>query len=62
MNEPVLITNWSQFVRTFGDFKECSEHLAHGIYGFFNNGGLALLRRECRRARGCEARGQAGRR
>ena len=39
LNEAVLITNWSQFVRTFGDFKDCSEHLAHGIYGFFNNGG-----------------------
>jgi len=39
VNETVLITNWSQFVRTFGDFKDCSEHLAHGVYGFFNNGG-----------------------
>lgn len=38
-NEAVLITNWSQFVKTFGDFKDCSEHLAHAIYGFFNNGG-----------------------
>jgi len=38
-NEAVLITNWSQFVKTFGDFKECSEHLVHGVYGFFNNGG-----------------------
>src|SRR4026208_1755013 len=39
MNESVLITNWSQFVKTFGDFKDCSEHLAHAVYGFFNNGG-----------------------
>ncbi|MBT8495724.1 MAG: phage tail sheath subtilisin-like domain-containing protein, partial [Deltaproteobacteria bacterium] len=39
LNEPVLITNWSQFVRTFGDFKHCSQHLAHAVYGFFNNGG-----------------------
>src|SRR5438874_13748859 len=39
VNESVLITNWSQFVKTFGDFKDCSEHLAHGVYGFFNNGG-----------------------
>src|SRR6266576_2729147 len=39
LNEAVLITNWSQFVKTFGDFKDCSEHLAHGVYGFFNNGG-----------------------
>jgi phage tail sheath protein FI len=39
MNEAVLITNWSQFVKTYGDFKDCSEHLAHAVYGFFNNGG-----------------------
>ncbi|MCG8422565.1 MAG: phage tail sheath family protein [Proteobacteria bacterium] len=38
-NESVLITNWSQFVKTFGDFKDCSVHLAHAVYGFFNNGG-----------------------
>src|SRR5690606_9790523 len=38
-NEAVLITNWSQFVKTFGDFKDCSMHLAHAVYGFFNNGG-----------------------
>lgn len=37
--EAVLITNWSQFVKTYGDFKECSLHLAHAVYGFFNNGG-----------------------
>ena len=39
LNESVLITNWSQFVKTFGDFKECSQHFAHGVYGFFQNGG-----------------------
>jgi uncharacterized protein len=39
VNEAVLCTNWSQFVKTFGDFGQCSPHLAHGIYGFFNNGG-----------------------
>ncbi len=43
LNEPVLITNWSQFVKTYGDFKDCSEHLAHGVYGFFNNGGSRCL-------------------
>jgi len=37
--EAVLVTNWSQFVKTYGDFKDCSLHLAHGVYGFFNNGG-----------------------
>src|SRR5688572_7504979 len=38
VNKPVFITNWSQYVNTFGDFKD-SEHLAHSVYGFFNNGG-----------------------
>src|SRR5258705_2339426 len=38
VNKPVLITNWSQFVNTFGDFRD-SQYLAHSVYGFFNNGG-----------------------
>ena len=37
-NEAVLITNWAQYTRTFGDFQH-STHLAHAVYGFFNNGG-----------------------
>src|SRR5919109_2476610 len=37
-NEAVLITNWAQFTRTFGDFQH-STYLAHAVYGFFNNGG-----------------------
>src|SRR2546430_5686626 len=37
-NEAVLITNWAQYTRTFGDFSH-STHLAHALYGFFNNGG-----------------------
>lgn len=37
-NQAVLITNWSQYVKTFGDFTQ-SSHLAHAVYGFFNNGG-----------------------
>ena len=37
-NQAVLVTNWSQFVKTFGDFTQ-STHLAHSVYGFFNNGG-----------------------
>ena len=39
VNEPTLVTNWSQFVKTFGDFAQCSPYLAHAVYGFFNNGG-----------------------
>ena len=38
VNQSVLITNWSQFTKTFGDFTQ-SAHLAHAVYGFFNNGG-----------------------
>ena len=38
VNRPVLITNWSQFTKHFGDFQN-SEYLAHAVYGFFNNGG-----------------------
>src|SRR5882762_8278946 len=37
-NEAVLVTNWAQFTRTFGDFQH-STYLAHAVYGFFNNGG-----------------------
>src|SRR5438034_11097356 len=37
-NQAVLCTNWSQFVKTYGDFTQ-STHLAHAVYGFFNNGG-----------------------
>src|SRR3954468_3504135 len=37
-NEAVLVTNWAQFTRTFGDFQH-STFLAHAVYGFFKNGG-----------------------
>jgi phage tail sheath protein FI len=37
-NEPVLVTNWSQFTQTFGDFVP-GQYLAHAVYGYFNNGG-----------------------
>jgi len=35
---PTLVTNWSQFRETFGDFVEGS-FLAHAVYGYFHNGG-----------------------
>jgi phage tail sheath protein FI len=38
VNQPILCTNWSQFTKHFGDFKN-SKFLAHSVYGFFNNGG-----------------------
>ncbi|MFI8106611.1 phage tail sheath family protein [Streptomyces sp. NPDC086023] len=38
VNEPTLVTNWTQFAQTFGEFTEGS-HLAHSVYGYFLNGG-----------------------
>ncbi|MFE5828510.1 phage tail sheath subtilisin-like domain-containing protein [Streptomyces erythrochromogenes] len=38
LNEPVRITNWGQFTKTFGEFIEGS-YLAHSVFGFFTNGG-----------------------
>jgi hypothetical protein len=38
LNQPTLVTNWTQYVQTFGDFVEGS-YLAHAVYGFFQNGG-----------------------
>ena len=38
LNEPTLVTNWSQYVAAFGDFTD-GYYLAHSVYGFFNNGG-----------------------
>src|SRR5687767_536987 len=40
LNEPTLVTNWTQFTQTFGDFVEGS-YLAHSVYGYFLNGGGA---------------------
>jgi phage tail sheath protein FI len=37
-NSPTLVTNWSQFAQTFGDFNDGS-YLAHAVYGYFLNGG-----------------------
>lgn len=37
-NDPTLVSNWTQFVGTYGDFMEGS-YLAHAVYGYFQNGG-----------------------
>ncbi|MFE1715931.1 phage tail sheath family protein, partial [Streptomyces sp. NPDC058728] len=34
LNEPTLVTNWSQYVAEFGDFTDGC-YLAHSVYGFF---------------------------
>ncbi|MGH3815048.1 MAG: phage tail sheath family protein [Pseudonocardiaceae bacterium] len=39
-NQPTLVSNWSQFTSTFGDFIE-GAYLAHAVYGYFSNGGGA---------------------
>ncbi|CAM3776265.1 phage tail sheath subtilisin-like domain-containing protein [Occultella aeris] len=38
VNEPTLVSNWTQFSETFGDFISGS-YLAHSVYGYFLNGG-----------------------
>jgi hypothetical protein len=38
LNEPILVTNWTQYTATFGDFVADS-YLAHAVYGYFLNGG-----------------------
>jgi phage tail sheath protein FI len=38
LNQPTLVTNWSQFTGTFGDFIDGS-YLAHSVYAYFQNGG-----------------------
>ncbi|MEE1799952.1 phage tail sheath family protein [Streptomyces sp. NPDC101062] len=40
LNEPTLVTNWTQYVASFGEFTD-GYFLAHSVYGFFNNGGAA---------------------
>ena len=41
-NSPTLVTNWSQYTQTFGDFLEGS-YLAQSVYGYFLNGGGACF-------------------
>src|SRR5215831_13954126 len=38
VNQPTLISNWKQFVDTFGEFM-AGGYLAHAVYGYFLNGG-----------------------
>src|SRR6185437_15074411 len=46
-NEPVLITNWSQYVETFSALEEGGRrnphlpgaYLSHAVHGYFLNGG-----------------------
>jgi phage tail sheath protein FI len=38
VNEPTLVTNWTQYSQTFGDFVDGS-YLGQAVYGYFLNGG-----------------------
>jgi uncharacterized protein len=38
VNQPTLITNWTQYVQNFGDIT-AGAYLGHAVYGFFQNGG-----------------------
>ena len=40
VNEPTLVSNWSQYTQTFGDFIE-GAYLGLAVYGYFLNGGGA---------------------
>jgi len=40
LNKPMLVTNWSQFVDTFGNFTP-GAFLPDAVYGYFANGGAA---------------------
>ncbi|HEY7815195.1 MAG TPA: phage tail sheath family protein, partial [Nakamurella sp.] len=37
-SQPTLVTNWSQFTRTFGQHSD-GAYLSHSVYGYFLNGG-----------------------
>jgi uncharacterized protein len=38
VHTPTLVSNWTQFTTTFGEFAE-GQYLAHAVYGYFLNGG-----------------------
>ncbi|WP_042423863.1 phage tail sheath family protein [Streptacidiphilus anmyonensis] len=38
LHEPTLVTNWTEYARTFGDFI-ADAYLPHALYGYFLNGG-----------------------
>ena len=40
VNKPILVTNWTQYVETFGGFVE-GAYMPDAVYGYFNNGGGA---------------------
>ncbi|WP_406350138.1 phage tail sheath subtilisin-like domain-containing protein [Streptomyces sp. NBC_00658] len=59
LNEPTLVTNWTQYVAAFGEFTD-DYYLAHSVYGFFNNGGSAAYVVRVGGTRGGASGGSAG--
>jgi phage tail sheath protein FI len=39
-HRPTLVTNWDQYLRTFGGF-DADNYLGHAVYGYFANGGAS---------------------
>lgn len=37
--QPQPLNSWTEFTQKFGDIQTANQHLAHAVYGFFNNGG-----------------------
>ena len=48
LNTPTLVSNWTQFTSTFGDFVP-GGYLAHAVYGYIHERRRQLLRRPDRR-------------
>jgi uncharacterized protein len=36
---PTPVNSWGEFVASFGEIQTANRHLAHAVYGFFDNGG-----------------------
>src|SRR5580704_15078349 len=56
-NEPVLVTNWTQYTSNFGAFTD-GALLPHAVYGYFLNGGGSAY--VVRVGNGAAAAGQDG--
>lgn len=62
LHEPVAINNWSEFLRIFATPDSQGTPLAHGVYGFFQNGGgrCYVVNTGSERALSGDARGRKG--
>jgi phage tail sheath protein FI len=62
LHEPVAVNNWSEFLRTYSTPGSQGTPLAHGVYGFFQNGGgrCYVVNTGNERALGGDAKGRKG--